>query len=66
MEKIIFVAGVGLGTAIGGAILWVAFWTILIPEAFSTTWTGYDSLTVAIFMITGLAGALAAFVSSLK
>ena len=65
MDKIILIAGVGLGSAIGGAILWVAFWTVLVPEALSVTWQGHEALLAPVFLVAGAVGAVAVFVSSL-
>ena len=47
-------------TGIGFAIVWVLFWTALVPEIFpGWTWEGHEALIVPVFLTGALVGPLA-------
>ena len=66
MQQMTFVAVGGLVAGLAGSILWSAFWTILVPEAFSISWAGHDALIVPIFFITGIGAAVTLMLSILR
>ena len=46
-------------SGIGAVLIWVAFWSIFVPEVFSRQiWAGHEVLVVPIFFIAAIVGPL--------
>ena len=52
-------------TGVGVAVLWVAFWALIVPEVLPVlTWSGYEVLTTPLFVVGCFGGAVGRVLSN--
>lgn len=57
----LLLSGVGFGVV--ATVLWVGFWSVVMPEVLSVSWEGYKDLIVLVFFIAAFGGPAAMWAS---
>lgn len=60
----LLLSGVGLGVI--ATVLWVGFWSVVVPEVLSVSWDGYKTFIVPVFAIAAIGGPAAMLASYLR
>lgn len=66
METILKFLLVGLGCGIAASFLWAMFWSALVPEVLSVSWSGYDDFIAPVFLVSAVGGPLAMLATYLR